>query len=117
MDERFSIEGLTIAPGVIEAIISAAVGQVEGVAQVGAPSISSGIISAFNRRYPVQGILITADDDQRISVAVHTYIYYGYRLHDVADSIRSAVAETLEGQLGVAVDAVDIFVDGIQFPE
>jgi uncharacterized alkaline shock family protein YloU len=116
MDERFSLEGLSIAPGVVEAIVSAAVGQVEGVSQVGAPTISGGIISALNRRHPTQGILITAEDDGLITVSVHVHIFYGYRLQDVAEQIRTAVAQTLEGQVGIEVSAVDVFVDGIQFP-
>ncbi|MDR1422801.1 MAG: Asp23/Gls24 family envelope stress response protein [Coriobacteriales bacterium] len=117
MDERFSIEGLTIAPGVVEAIISAAVVAVEGVSQVGAPTISGGIISAFNRRYPSQGVLITADESGEIVVTVQVHIFYGYRLQDVAEQIRKTVVETLECQVGVSVGAVDVFVAGIQFPE
>jgi uncharacterized alkaline shock family protein YloU len=116
MDERFSLEGLTIAPGVVETIISAAVSQVEGVAQVGAPTISGGIISAFNRRSPTQGILVTADESGNLTVSAHVRIFYGYRLQDVAEQIRAAVADTLEGQVGVVVSTVDVFVDGIQFP-
>jgi uncharacterized alkaline shock family protein YloU len=50
-------------------------------------------------------------------VAVRVHLFYGYRIPEVAAQIRKTVAETLKGQVGVAVDAVDVFVDGIQFPE
>ncbi|MDR2197522.1 MAG: Asp23/Gls24 family envelope stress response protein [Coriobacteriales bacterium] len=116
-DERFSLKGLTIAPGVVEAIVSSAVAQVEGVATIGAQRLSGGIRSAFNRRLPTQGVLITADEEGGITVAVRTHIFYGYRIPEVAEQIRKAVAETLKGQVGITVEAVDIFVDGIQFPE
>jgi uncharacterized alkaline shock family protein YloU len=116
-DGKLMSEGLTIAPGVVETIISLAVSQIDGVAQVGAPSLSNSFISALNRKHPAQGILIMADDDGQITVAVHAQIFYGYRLYEVAEKIRFAVADTLAGQVGIEAAAVDVYVDGIQFPE
>jgi uncharacterized alkaline shock family protein YloU len=110
-------EGLVIAPGVVETIVSLAVAQVDGVAQVGASNLPRTFISALNRKHPAQGILIMAEDDGRITIAVHVHIFYGYRLQEVAEKIRLAVADTLAGHVGIDVDRVDIHVDGIQFPE
>jgi uncharacterized alkaline shock family protein YloU len=117
MDEKLMSEGLTIAPGVVETIVSLAVAQVDGVAQVGAPRLSRGFISALGKGHPAQGILIVADDDERITVMTHVHIFYGYRLQEVADRIRFVVADTLSGQVGIDVAAVDVYVDGIRFPE
>jgi uncharacterized alkaline shock family protein YloU len=44
-------------------------------------------------------------------------VLYGYRLVDVAEQVRLVVVETLEGQIGVVASAVDIFIDGVAFPE
>jgi uncharacterized alkaline shock family protein YloU len=117
MDEKLMNEGLTIAPGVVETIVSLAVAQTEGVAQVGASSLSNSFVSALSRKHPAQGIIIMADEDERITVVVHVHIFYGYRLQEVAEKIRHAVIDTLSGQIGVEAAAVDIYVDGIQFPE
>ncbi|MDR2586972.1 MAG: Asp23/Gls24 family envelope stress response protein [Coriobacteriales bacterium] len=117
MDEKLMDEGLTIAPGVIETIVSLAVAQVDGVARVCAPRLSRGVISALGRKHPAQGILIMADDDEQIIVAVHVHVFYGYRLQEVADKIRLAVADTLSGQVGIDAASVDVYVDGVQFPE
>jgi uncharacterized alkaline shock family protein YloU len=116
MDEKHMSEGLTIAPGVVETIVSLAVSQVEGVAQVGAPGFSESFISALSKKHPAQGILITADDHDSITITVNEPIYYGYRLQEVADKIRVIVVDTLDGQVGIKADAVDVFIDGIQFP-
>jgi uncharacterized alkaline shock family protein YloU len=116
-DGKLMSEGLTIAPGVVETIVSLAVSQIDGVAQVGAPSLSGAFISVLSKKHPAQGILIMADDDGKITVAVHVQIFYGYRLHEVAENIRSAVVDTLAGQVGITATAVDVYVDGIQFPE
>ena len=116
MAEQFSAEGLTIAPGVVETILAQAVLQVDGVAQVGSPKPTDGLLGSGKRRNPAQGIIVAAEDGQ-IVVAVHIRVFYGYRLTDVADQARKAVAETLEGQIGATAAAVDIYVDGIAFPE
>jgi uncharacterized alkaline shock family protein YloU len=117
MDEKLMSEGLTIASGVVETIVSLAVAQTDGVAQVGAPGLSRSFISALNKHHPAQGIIIMADEDEQITVAVHVHIFYGYRLQEVAEKIRRTVIETLSGQVGIEAAAVDVYVDGIQFPE
>jgi len=117
MYNKLTSEGLTIAPGVVETIISLAVGQIEGVAQVGATGLPSSFKSALKRKQQTHGIIIMADDDNQITVAVHVYIYYGFRLQEVAEQIRFTVFNTLAGQVGIDVARVDVYVDGIQFPE
>jgi uncharacterized alkaline shock family protein YloU len=117
MDEKHMSEGLTIAPGVVETIVSLAVSQVEGVAQVGAPGLSESVISVLNKKHPAQGILITADENDAITVTVHVRIFYGYRLQEVADIIRVVVTDTLAGQVGIEATSVDVFIDGIEFPK
>jgi len=114
MAEQISTDGLTIAPGVIETILAQMVLDVEGVAWVGSPKATDGLIGAGRKRNPAQGILLTAEGDQ-ITVAVHISASFGYRLADVADQVRQAVSDTLVGQIGVKVQAVDVYVDSIDF--
>jgi uncharacterized alkaline shock family protein YloU len=117
MDEKRTDEGLIIAPGVIETVVSLAIAQTDGVAQVGVPSLSRSFRSALSRKHPSQGIVIMADDEDNITVIVHVSIFYGYRLQEVAENIRLAVVDTLSGQVGIEVAAVDVYVDSIQFPK
>jgi len=117
MYDKLTSEGLTIAPGVVETIISLAVSQVEGVAQVRATGLPNSFMSVLSRKQQAHGIIIMADDDNQITVAVHVCIYYGYRLQEVAEQIRRVVSNTFEGQIGIEIARVDVYVDGIQFPE
>ena len=117
MYDKLTSEGLTIAPGVVETIVSLAVGQIEGVAQVRASGLPNSFMSALNRKQQAHGIIIMADDDKQITVAVHVYIYYGFRLQEVAEKIRRTVFDTLAGQVGIEVARVDVYIDSIQFPE
>lgn len=114
-----TIDGVEIAPGVVETIISLAAGEVDGVAGVGTAGTISSIVSAFNagRAIPTTGIEVTVGDDNRISVAITIQAYYGHRIVDVAERVRNAVADALKGQTGAEVAAVDVYVDGLAFEE
>ena len=114
MDESGAAHHLTIAPGVVETIVSVAVAAVEGVASVGSRQTPSGIISAISKKCVTPGILIYEEDDQVI-VDVHVQVFYGYRLPAIAESIRIAVANALESQANVEVALVNVTVDAIQF--
>ncbi|MDR0459340.1 MAG: Asp23/Gls24 family envelope stress response protein [Coriobacteriales bacterium] len=116
MSEQFTTEGLTIAPGVIETILSQAILQIDGVSKVGSPKATDGLLGSGKRRNPAQGVLLIAENDL-INVVVHICVEYGYQLMAVAEQVRSMVADTLEGQIGISVNQVDVFVDSIAFPE
>jgi uncharacterized alkaline shock family protein YloU len=116
MDEQLNVDGLTIAPGVVETILNLAISQIDGVAVIGASRISEGVISAFNKRHNPQGITVTNEDGKAV-VEVHVQVYYGFRLPDLAGQIRSVIADALKSQVGIDVAAVNVFIDGIQFME
>ncbi|MDR2957382.1 MAG: Asp23/Gls24 family envelope stress response protein [Coriobacteriales bacterium] len=116
MAEQISADGLTIAPGVIETILAQTILQVDGVTRVGSPKPTDGLFGTGKHRNPAQGIILVAEDNQ-ITVSAHICVEYGYRLPEVAEQVRSAIADTLEGQIGVKVAAVDVYVDSVAFPE
>jgi uncharacterized alkaline shock family protein YloU len=108
-------QGVIIAPGVAESIVALAVAQVDGVAQIGsrAPS-GGGLLSVLVKKPGASGVLILKDEGQ-IAVDVHLKLFYGYKLPEVAAAVRAAVADALLTQACIAVDRVDITVDGIIF--
>lgn len=113
------IDGVSIAPGVVETIISLAAGEVEGVAGVGAAGTISSIVSSFNagKAIPTTGIKVEVGEDNKVSVEITIQAYYGYRLVDVAAKVRTAIADALKGQIGADVTSVDVYVDGLAFEE
>ena len=44
-------------------------------------------------------------------------MYFGQVLPEVADRVRTAIADAVASQVGVEVSSVDVYVDGIQFAE
>ena len=106
MTDQMNVEGLSIAPGVMETIISVAASEVDGVASLGSFA-TSGIRSMLANKPSTSGI--------ETSVAVHVEVYYGYVLPELAAQLRSAIAEALATQAGVEVSSVDVYIDGLQF--
>ena len=114
MSNELSVEGMSIAPGVVETIISIAANEVDGVASVGSFAISS-IRSMLAAKPSAAGIEVDVDDDGRLRITIHVEVYYGYVLPEVAANLRQSVADALLVQVGLEAAAVDIFVDGLQF--
>ncbi|MDR1088691.1 MAG: Asp23/Gls24 family envelope stress response protein [Coriobacteriales bacterium] len=105
-----------IAPGVAESIVALAIAQVDGVAQIGskAAPAGSGLLGILTKRPSGGGVLIL-EDDGRIIVDVHLKLYYGYKLQEVAATVRAAISDALLTQACIDIDRVDITVDGIIF--
>ena len=114
MSNELSVEGMSIAPGVVETIISIAANEVDGVASVGSFATSS-IRSMLAAKPSAAGIEVDVDDDGRLRITIHVEVYYGYVLPELAAALRGAIAESLATQAGVDVSAVDVYIDGIQF--
>lgn len=110
-----NIDGMAVAPNVVETIVSIAVGEVEGVASVGSTSAGSLRSKLSGKSSSVQGIEITADDEGKLCVTARINVYYGHALPELAAKVRSAVADAVASQVGMQVGSVDVYVDGIQF--
>ena len=110
-----NIDGMAIAPGVVETIISLAVRDVDGVVSVGDPT-TSGIMSLIGGGKPsTQGIEVETGEDDELHVSLRLFVKSGYVLPDLANTVRQAVADAINTQVGAKVGSVDIYIDGIQF--
>ena len=114
---ELNIEGMAIAPSVVETIVTIAVREVEGVAAVGSAPAKGGIRSMLPGKVPLQGIEIAVNDEGKLTVGVHIDVFFGQVLPEVADRVRSAIASAIASQVGTEVASVDVYVDGLQFAE
>ena len=112
--KELTIEGMTVAPSVIETIVSIAAKDIEGVAAVGSSSPSGlfGLISSGNAP---SGVEIAVDDDEALRIAVRIEVKYGYPLPQLATKLREAVADAVASQMGLKVSSVDVYIDAVQF--
>ena len=118
-DQGYVIDGITIAPGVVETLISLAAAEVPGVAGVGSADTISSIFAAFNagKAVPTNGIDVQVSEEGVVTIDINIRASYGHRLVDIADAVRAAVADALLSQIGVEVAQVNVHIDALSFEE
>ncbi len=109
-------DGMAIAPGVVDTIVALAVKEVPGVASVGTSSVS-GWRSLFSSKQSVSGVSVAPAEDGGIEVSLSLHVFNGYSLNEIANQVRSAIADAVLSQLGLNVSRVDLRVDGILFQD
>lgn len=109
-----TVAHLGIAPGVIETMVTKATLDVPGVAEVGGPKVSRGFTSILTRNSDTNGVAV-ARDGGSITLDISIQIFYGYKLQDIVDGIRINVADALESQVGITVEAINVYVSAVQF--
>jgi uncharacterized alkaline shock family protein YloU len=110
MPAELSLEGLDIAPGVVETMVQLAAGAVEGVA-----SVDSSPLGKLSRT--TKATEVSLDDEGLFVVTLHLTAVYGRPLRQLAAAVQDAVSDALESQTGHSASRVDVFIDAIQFPE
>lgn len=113
MSDEIRLEGLGVAPGVLETIAALATQSVEGVVCIPGTQGLAGLVPKSGTR----GVVVSIGDDATLHVVLHLTVRYGTPLRDVATSVQRAVGDALLTQTGQKVSAVDVFIDGIQFEE
>ncbi len=114
---KSTIAHLGIAPGVVETMIARAVLDVPGVAGVGGPKVAKRKFnSTLTKEAGLVGVEIAADEGHLL-LDIRIQIYYGYRLQDIVDGIRTNVSDALSTQAGIQIDAINIYVSALQFEE
>ena len=110
------VQGMTLAPDVVETVVSLAANEVENVTAVGSLT-SQGIRSILSGKATPQGIECEATEDGQLVIGIHITVAYGTPLPEIADKVRTAVCDAIAVQIGVPVAAVDVYIDSIQFTE
>jgi len=113
---EIQLEGLSVAPGVLDTIVTMAAEAVEGVASLGAPGLA-GLVQKSARKGAARAVDVCVDEDGKLTAAIHLQVIYGHKLKDVANAVQNSVADAVQSQVGVQIAAVDVFVDGIVFSE
>ena len=114
MTDQSALQNMTLAPGVVDTIISITANEMEGVASVGS-HMASGIRQIWASRPSTSGIETETDENGKLVVTLHIEVYYGYVLPELAEKLRQAISDALLVQVGIEVARVDVYVDGIQF--
>lgn len=116
MSDEIRLEGLGVAPGVLDTIVTVAAEGVDGVASVGASGLA-GLVQKGARKGVARAVDVSLGEDGSISATIHIQVSHGHKIKDVANAVQNSVADAVTSQVGVGVAAVDVYVDAIVFPE
>ncbi len=106
-------DNMTLAPGVVDTIISLTATETDGVVSIGTPA--SGFFARLARKPSTSGIETRLGEDGKLNIVLHIEVEYGHVLPELASNLREAVADALQVQLGIDVGSIDVFIDGISF--
>ena len=112
---ELNLDGMALAPGVVETIVSIAANEVEGVASVGSAAARRPALRVRQPSRPRRASTSPWTRTTSWCISVRVDVYYGYVLPDLAANLRQAVADAVASQVGVQVASVDVYIDGIQF--
>lgn len=110
MATELSLDGLDIAPGVVETMVELAAGSVEGVACVNSSALSKISKAAKNTD-------VSVDEDGNFVVSLHITANFGRPLRQLGAAVQDAISDAMLSQTGRPASKVDVFIDAIQFPE
>lgn len=106
---------IDISAASIATIASQSVNQCYGVVGMASKNLVNGIaqlLTRDNRR----GVDVKVDGD-RIVIDVYVIIEYGMRIRVVAESIQHTVKFHVEKALGLPVEAVNVYVQGLRISD
>lgn len=112
MADEMRLNGMGIAPGVLETIALQAAVAVDGVVAVdGGPGIAGLVGKTAGRCVEVRKV------DGGLDVSLHVSLAYGKPLHAVGNQVQRAVASALESMTDQEVQNVDVYVDAVAFDQ
>jgi len=114
MSEEFTLDGIGVAPGVLETIAQVATLSVDGVAAI-VPA--AGGLAGLVPKGSARGVVVEVGEDNELTASVRISASYGRPLREVAADVQRAVTDALLTHTGQAVASVDVYVDGVVFPD
>lgn len=117
--KKLNLNGMVLAPGVVETIASVAVKDVPGVVEIASSIPSTNTLKKYLgvKQTTQRGIDATVDEQGALRIAIRLVVKYGYVLPNIAADVRDAVVDAVTTQIGVPVGAVDVYIDAIEFGE
>lgn len=113
MSEEISLDGIGVAPGVLETIALVAAESVDGVAAIP----NAGGLAGVVKKAASRGVCVEVGDDDTLCAAVRINALYGRPIPEIAADVQRAVTDALLTHTGQKVATVDVYVDGVVFPE
>ena len=84
-----------------------------GIVGMAAKNMKDGLVQLLKRESLKKGIRINVNEEQ-ISIDLHIIVEYGTNITAIAENIISTVKYKVETVCGIAVEQVNVFVEGVR---
>lgn len=84
-----------------------------GIVGMAAKNMKDGLVQLLKRESFTKGIRINVNEEQ-ISIDLHIIVEYGTNITAIAENIISTVKYKVETVCGIAVEQVNVFVEGVR---
>lgn len=111
-EEQASLGTIDISTTAVTTIASQAINQCYGVVGMANKNVMSGLTHLLSRDSK-PGIDVTIEDGH-VEIDVYVIVEYGVNIRTVAHSIQHTVKFHVEKALGLPVEAVNVFVQGLR---
>lgn len=118
MDEQYEMPPgeVTIAPGVLVTIVAMTAQAQRGVLRLSPRTPSPGLGRIRPRgTTTAEGLRIDLLDDGSVAVEIHVIADPSARLQDLGKVLQTEIARALEHMAGTPVEAVNVFIDEVEF--
>lgn len=103
---------IDISPTAVTTIASRAVNQCYGVVGMANKNLVNGITNLLSRENQ-RGIDVVIENGE-ITIDVYVIVEYGVRIRTVAESVQNTVQFHVEKALGLPVQAVNVYIQGLR---
>ena len=105
---------ITVNPEVIAKYAGSVAVECFGIAGMAAVNIKDGLVRLLKKDSLTHGIQVTISDNNEITLNFHVIVAYGVNILSVSDNLMSNVKYKVEEFTGMAVEKINIFVEGVR---
>lgn len=85
-----------------------------GIVGMAAVNMKDGLVRLLKKDSLTHGIQVTISDNNEITLNFHVIVAYGVNILSVSDNLMSNVKYKVEEFTGMAVEKINIFVEGVR---
>lgn len=105
---------VTIEPEVIAKYAGTVAIESFGIVGMAAVSLKDGIVKLLKKESLTHGIQVTISDDDKLSIDFHVIVSYGVSISAVGENLVNNVKYKVEEFTGMAVDRINLYVEGVR---
>ena len=105
---------ITVNPEVIAKYAGSAAVECFGIVGMAAVNMKDGLVRLLKKDSLTHGIQVTISDNNEITLNFHVIVAYGVNILSVSDNLMSNVKYKVEEFTGMAVEKINIFVEGVR---